>query len=173
MRKRISSREGKQMRPVPTIRIFGYGSLLNLQNIRTRLLAKTRFEVQSGELTGYQRTFSKWGRGHVYLTLRRMMGNVRVEGTLIDVDPIGFAILTRHEPGYELVDVTSLMLEYPSDSPRVYCYIAESLKEIPQEIVKIRRSYLNTCLGGVPPEKHEQWLHETHIPDGVVIAEED
>lgn len=160
------------MLAAPTIRIFGYGSLLNLQNIRTRLSGKARFVLQSGELTGYQRTFSKWGRGHVYLTLRQM-GEMSVEGVLIDVNPIGFAILTRYEPGYELVDVTRSMVDYPSDSPRVYCYIGEALKEIPPEIAKIRRSYLDTCLGGVPSEKHDQWLKETHIPEGVVIAEED
>jgi len=170
--KKISKRKDKQMRPVPTIRIFGYGSLLNEENVQSRLSGKT-FTMQPGKLTGYQRTFSKWGRGHVYLTLRRMMGNVEVEGVLIDVDPIGFAILTRYEPGYELVEVTTLMLDYPSDSPRVYCYIGESLKEIPPEIAKIRRSYLDKCLGGVASEKHSQWLEETHIPKGVVIAEED
>ncbi|MEK7099012.1 MAG: hypothetical protein AAB916_00670 [Patescibacteria group bacterium] len=109
----------------------------------------------------------------MYLTLRRMMGRVVVEGKLIDVDPIGFAVLTRYESGYELVDVTMLMLDYPSDAPRVYCYIGEELKEIPPEMAKIRRSYLTTCLGGVPPEKHEQWIKETHIPEGVAIAEED
>lgn len=160
------------MHPVPTIRIFGYGSLLNLQNIRTRLSGKARFEAQSGELAGYQRTFSKWGRSHVYLTLRQMEG-MSVEGALIDVNPIGFAILTRYEPGYELVDVTRKIADYPSDSPRVYCYIGESLKEIPPEVAKIRRSYLDRCLGGVPSEKHDQWLKETHIPEAVVIAEED
>jgi len=159
------------MHPVPIIRIFGYGSLLNKENVQTRL-SDQAFAVQPGKLTGYQRTFSKRGREHVYLTLRRMEG-MSVEGTLIDVDPIGFAILTRHEPGYDLVDVTRSMIDYPSDSPRVYCYIGASLKEIPSEIARIRRSYLDKCLGGVAPEKHSQWLKETHIPEGVVIAEED
>ncbi len=108
----------------------------------------------------------------MYLTLRQMQG-MAVEGTLIDVDPIGFAILTRYEPGYELVDITRSMADYPADAPRVYCYIGDSLNEIPPETRKIRRTYLDTCLGGVPPKRHSRWLEETHIPEGVIIAEED
>ena len=157
---------------VPSIRIFGYGSLLNKDNVRERLSGRS-FDIQTGRLTGYQRTFSKRGRGHVYLTLRRMMGDVEVGGVLIDVDPIGFAVLTRYEPGYDLVDVTNLMLDYPEGSPHVYCYIGESLAVIPPEIAKIRGSYLQKCLRGVPQEKHFQWMCETHIPKGVVIAAED
>ncbi len=158
-------------RTIPTIRIFGYGSLLNEDTVRERLAGKA-FTAQPGILAGYQRTFSKWGRGHVYLTLRQM-GGMSVEGTLIDVDPIGFTVLTRYEPGYELVDVTRSMVDYPSDGPSIYCYIGDVLKEIPPEMAKIRRSYLDKCLGGVVPEKRKQWLRETHIPEGVVIAEED
>ena len=159
------------MHTIPVIRIFGYGSLLNEDNVRERL-GQREFTTWPGTLVGYQRTFNKWGRGHVYLTLRRD-GAMKVEGVLIDVDPIGLAVLTRHEPGYDLVDVTASMGGYPSDAPRVYCYIGEELKEIPPEMAKIRRSYLATCLGGVPLEKHEQWMKETHIPESVTIAEED
>lgn len=156
---------------VPMIRLFGYGSLLNTSNVRARLGERLSV-IQPGVLSGFQRSFSKRGRDHLYLTLRPAEGAV-VEGVLIDVDPIGFAILTRYEPGYDLVDVTDRMSGYNPDEPRVYCYIAPELKEIPPEVAKIRRSYLTTCLGGVPSEKHDRWMHETHIPPDVVIAEED
>lgn len=156
---------------IPSIRIFGYGSLLNVQNVRERLAGR-KFVSRPGMLGGYQRTFSKWGRGHVYLTLRRDEA-MSVSGVLIDVDPIGFAILTRYEPGYDLVDVTGNMMRYDVSSPRVYCYIGESLAVIPPEIAKIRGSYLTKCLGGVSPEKHGAWMRETHIPEGVVIVAED
>lgn len=159
------------MRETPVIRIFGYGSLLNEKNVRTRLSGRA-FTMRPGTLGGYQRTFSKWGRSHVYLTLRPIEG-VTVEGVLIDVDPVGFAILTRYEPGYELVEITRGLADYGPDQPSAYCFIGGSLKEIPPEIAKIRRSYLDMCLGGVSPEKRDQWLRETHIPKGVVIAEDD
>ena len=106
------------------------------------------------------------------MTLRRDE-NMSVEGVLIDVDPIGFAILTRYESGYDLVDITENMMGYNVSYPHVYCYIGASLAEIPPEIAKIRGSYLRKCLGGVRQEKHFQWMCETHIPEGVVIAAED
>ena len=159
------------MELVPMIRLFGYGSLLNEENVRSRL-GDREFAFQPGMLIGYQRSFTKWGRSHVYLTLR-LDDEMLVEGVLIDVDPIGLAILTRHESGYDLVDVTSHVADSSVYSPHVYCFIGESLKAIPPEIAKIRGSYVRTCLGGVAPDKHRQWIFETHIPEGVTIVAED
>lgn len=166
-------RKGERMRPVPIIRVFGYGSLMSVRNLQQRLEKKiTRSVFRLGKLKGWQRSFSKGGRDHVYLTLRKVAGIV-TDGVLIDVTPPELAVLARHESGYALLDVTEGMVDYAPTDPPVYCFIAEPLEVIPEKISKIRRSYINTCLEGVPLADHKKWLAESCIPEGVIIAEED
>ena len=158
------------LQPVPIIRIFGYGSLLNEKTIQRRLPGQKI--VSRATLGGYQRTFRKLGNDHVYLTLRRRT-NSTVIGTLIDVSPPELAILTCSEPGYTLADITDDMLDNTSTSPRVYCFIAPPVEIVPDHLKSIRRSYLKTCLDGLPEEERERWFKEIEIPEGVAVAEDE
>lgn len=161
------------MRQVPIIRVFGYGSLMSVRNLQQRLERKiTRSVFRLGKLKGWQRSFSKGGRDHVYLTLRKVAG-IATDGVLIDVTPPDLAVLTQHEPGYILLDVTEDMADYAPIDPPVYCFIAKPLETIPLKIFKIRRSYINICLERIPLAEHKKWLAESHIPEGVIISEED
>lgn len=155
------------------VRVFGYGSLLNPKTLRERFDGKITADAT---LRGYQRTFRKEGREHLYLTLREIEpdGN-GVWGTLFDVTLPGFAKLARTEPGYDLLDVTDGLAGYPADAPQAWCFIAPPLgdEKIPPAKMRIRRSYLNRCLGGVPEPERELWLAETEIPSGVTIDEDE
>lgn len=154
----------------PIIRIFGYGSLLNEKTIQRRLPGQKI--VRRATLGGYQRTFRKLGNDHVYLTLRRQEDSA-VTGTLIDVSPPKLTVLTRSEPGYTLVDVTSDMRDYPSEEPRIYCFIAPPVEVVPDHLKSIRESYLKTCLDGISQEERQKWMDETEIPEGVTVVEDE
>lgn len=153
------------------IRIFGYGSLLSPKTLKDRFDGKI---LANATLFGYKRTFRKDGRNHMYLTVRPASGG-GVWGTLFDVTLPQLVKLARTEPGYDLVDITIGLLGYPADAPQVWCFIAPALKdsEIPQEKARIRRSYLDRCLSGIPEPERERWLKETEIPSGVTIDEDE
>lgn len=159
---------------VRQVRIFGYGSLLNPKTLKERFGGEISGHATLG---GYERTFRKEGRSHLYLTIQEVNSESwsGVRGTLFDVTLPGLVKLGRTEPGYDLVDITDDLDGYPADAPPVWCFIAPPLEdgEIPLDKARIRRSYLNRCLAGIPETERKLWLTETEIPRGVVIDEDE
>lgn len=157
-------------RSVPIIRLFGYGALANPLGVGLRL--GHGFVMEEATLQGYRRSFTKPGRTHLYLTLCSYpLGKVR--GLLIDCPPSDFALLARPEHGYNLLEITDSLENYPEDEPRVYCFIAPSLDQIPVDLRRIRRSYIAACTSHLSAHDQVVWREETHIPPGVTIDEDE
>lgn len=157
------------MQKIQKIRILGYGSLLNPEEVGRRIDEKIAGYV---DLAGYTRTFRKLGRTHLYLTLKPSESNGLIRGSLIDVTPAGLVKLAQREFGYELVEVTSKIKDYPAGDPPVWCFIAPPSEEISEQLLKIRKDYLECCLEGIPPEERKRWLEQSEIPPGVQITDD-
>lgn len=143
--------------------VFGYGSLLNEEDLAKTLPGKTI----SGHaiLKGWRRKFNKGGLTHRYLNLVPSgPGTYGVKGTLIEVTPQELAALAKREPGYNMVDVTEQIVAPPEDAV-ILAFIAPPFEELP-----VRRTYLERIRAGVRPEEWEQWLKDTDF-NGAAIDE--
>ena len=85
-----------------------------------------------------------------------------MHGVLIPIDHDDLALLKEREREYECVDVSD-MLDEPVEGV-VYSFIAP---DVAYPGLKIPRSYIMTCLGGVPEDFHESWLEETIIENEI------
>ena len=157
-------------RPVPKIRLFGYGSLMSEKNLRAR--APSAQPVAWARASGWRAFFAKVGTNHVYLTIAPTGGELDITfGRLIDVDPPALAVLAQHEPGYRLVDVTDAIRD-AGERETTFAFIAE-VEPIPPAKARIKRSYINKCMAELPLEIREEWLARWGaIPEGVTIDED-
>ena len=114
-------------------------------------------------LVGFQRKFNAYVEEADCLALNIVPEkNSEVEGVLISVTKKALAMLQARECGYACVDVTGRIKD-PVDG-RVFTFIAPN-REYPGK--KIWKSYLQTCLNGVPQEKQSEWLQDTIIQNEV------
>lgn len=79
-------------------------------------------------------------------------------GVVAEVSLEDFPKLQAREEGYEQVEVTG-ELSVPFEVP-VFTFIAPDQHHGDKKAYK---TYLDTCLGGVPKEHHQTWLKETII----------
>lgn len=137
--------------------VFGYGSLMNPLSLQKTLPGKTI--AQEAHLVGYRRKFNVFIPQANCLALNIIPAKDSVvEGVLILVSDDDIEYLKKREVGYICIDVTADIRERVNG--RVFTFIAPK-KDYPD--VKILKSYLDTCLGGVPRDKRTQWLKETII----------
>ncbi len=141
--------------------VFGYGSLMNLQSLKKTLPGKTI--AQRAHLIGYRRKFSVLipQKNCLALNIIPEKDSV-VEGVLIQISDVDLGYLKKREIGYICTDVTVDIREYVDG--RVFTFIAPE-REHPD--AKILKSYLETCLGGVPADMRDQWLKETIVVNPV------
>ena len=135
--------------------VFGYGSLMNPESARKTL--KRRVEARPATLLGYMRKCNAPVNGYLYMNLIPWVGG-RVGGVLLLVSWRELAMLKVREVGYECVDVTRCIA-----GPCVgatFAFIAPD-RTLPK--LKILKSYLDTCLEGVPLTERTRWLQETIV----------
>ncbi len=135
--------------------VFGYGSLMNPRSMQKTLPDKTA--KQRVGLIGYQRKFNFAAEGHLFLNIVPRDGFV-VKGVLVSVTNEELKRLKRREVGYDCVEVSDKVVSLVKG--HVFSFIAPD-KNFPN--LKILRSYLNTCLGGLPREERTKWIEETII----------
>lgn len=119
-------------------------------------------------LQGYRRSFTKTGDTHLYLNLVPARG-MKTIGVVFAVNELELAVLKKSEPGYDLVDVTGQVDLVPHPDARVFAFIAPPYR--PTSLRQVKKSYLDKCLNGVPPEERDQWLLETEMSEGTTIDE--
>jgi hypothetical protein len=135
--------------------VFGYGSLMNPESLGRTLREPKK--VVRGSVRGYARKFNKRGRQYLYLTIVPSE-EVVVSGVLIPVSRKELSLLKRRESGYDCVDVTKDLVEQVDGV--VYAFMAPD-NQYPH--MKISRTYIDTCLGGLDPSEHEEWLNSSII----------
>jgi cation transport regulator ChaC len=135
--------------------VFGYGSLMNPKSLARTLPASK--ETMRGSVRGYARKFNKKGRLYLYLNIVPSE-EVVVSGVLIPVTQEELDLLKRREFGYDCVDVTKDVVEEVDGV--VYAFMAPD-NHYPE--LKISRRYIETCLGGLDPSEHEEWLKSSII----------
>lgn len=139
--------------------VFGYGSLMNPKSV-ARTIPGEREMVRT-RLKGYQRRMNVPYGQYLYLNIAPRE-DIDVVGTVIPVTPEELEMLKVRESGYDCVDVTDL-LEDEFDGI-VYSFIAP---DIPVAELKVPRSYILTCLDGIPAHEREQWLAETILENEI------
>lgn len=157
--------------------VFVYGSLMSQKSLWRTLPEK--LPVERGMLIGYERIVSALtGSNYVYMNLRQ---NPRkhVMGNIISVNEAEMKELIKREQGgwlrhlykflrissgYEMLDITTSVTRIGAH--RVYTFIAPSHPYYRE--YRTTRSYLNTCLDGVPEQKRAQWLTDTLLPGEIV-----
>lgn len=135
--------------------VFGYGSLMNPESLE-RTIAGPK-EVSRANVRGYVRKFNKKGSRYLYLNLVPQDETI-VTGVIIPVTEAELAMLKRREFGYACVDVTADIVEEIDGI--VYAFMAPD-EHYPD--MKISRRYIETCLGGLDPSEHEEWLRNSVI----------
>src|SRR3989344_765344 len=139
------------------IYVFGYGSLMNIQSLQRTLPRKTI--ARRAHLVGYRRKFGVYMPQAKCLALNIIPEKDSVvEGVFIEVSDADIEYLKKREIGYNCTDVTDNIRE--NVDGHVFTFIAPD-RDHPD--AKIFKSYLETCLGGVPTEMRDQWLKETII----------
>jgi cation transport regulator ChaC len=149
--------------------VFGYGSLMNPASL-AKTLPLPR-DMHRSTLKGFERICNAPVNGYAYLNIRKHP-NRSVEGVLIPVMPHEIEWLKAREVGYACVDVTQWIYftnRLPKQPKTVVAFIAPDI-DYPGLLVP--RTYIRTCLQGIHPENHDQWLEETIIPHGVHENEE-
>ena len=142
--------------------VFGYGSLMNPESL-AETSAAARI-VSRVTLTGYQRKANAMHDAFPEVAMNVVPNEAHaVVGTLIEFPEVDLPALRQRETGYEMVDVTQSLRE-PIAGP-VFTFIAPNVSEYHGK--RIRREYLDVCLGGVPNEEREQWLLETVVECGI------
>jgi hypothetical protein len=140
--------------------VFGYGSLMNARSLGLTIPGSR--PTRRAVLQGYVRKCNFLNGANAYLNIA-LQEHALVRGTLIPVNKEELEALKLREFGYACVDVTSRIEEAPQDGEPIYAFIAPDVAcEVP-----VPRSYLLTCLGGVPEEERATWLEETIIPYGI------
>ena len=137
------------------IYVFGYGSLMNPHSLAQTLPAKRH--ARTATLSGYKRKVNAPVGDYLYMNIVRS-DESQIEGVLIEVSREELAELQKREVGYDRVDVTNHLSV--SVDGRVFAFIAPDRHFHDK---KILRSYLHTCMLGVPHDRREQWLKETEI----------
>ena len=137
------------------IYVFGYGSLMNPYSLARTLPAKRH--AHTATLSGYRRKMNAPVGDYLYMNIVES-DDAQIEGVLIEVSKKELAKLEKREVGYDQFDVTD-RLSIPIDG-RVFAFIAPDRHFHDK---KILRSYLHTCLLGVPHHRRDQWLQETEI----------
>lgn len=141
-----------------TYYIFGYGSLMNPTSLARTLPGVRR--TRPATLPGYRRICNAPVNGYAYLNIASDPTSA-VSGVLIPIDTRELELLKTREPGYVCTDVT---VAVGVEQGTVYTFIAPSV-DYPG--LQVPRSYLATCLAGVPKEAQTQWLQETSMPYGI------
>ena len=141
--------------------IFGYGSLMNPQSLQKTLPGKTI--TRRVHLNGYRRKFNVLipQKNCLALNIISEKDSV-VEGVLIKVSDADIEDLKKREVGYTCADITADIREYVDG--RVLTFIAPE-GDYPD--AKILKSYLETCLGGVPADMRDEWLKKTIVVNQV------
>lgn len=133
---------------------------MNKRSLRETLPGNRRVKVAF--LKGFRRIFDAPVHGYLSLNIiprRRFI----VKGVLIRISPSDLILLKRREVGYVCKDITSMIT--PEANGRVYAFIAPH-KQYPA--LKIPKSYMDICLGGVPKQKRALWIRETIIENDIV-----
>lgn len=140
------------------IHIFGYGSLLNEASLR-----KTSIEAEVVgwvTLRGYQRKMNAVSDEFPDVALNIIPNeDMSIEGVLVKLPVADLEAMKRREVGYEMVEVTESI--HPADGENIFTFVAPDVDEYFGR--KMDRSYLQTCLEGIPAEKRDRWLAETII----------
>ncbi len=138
--------------------IFAYGSLMNLKSlVQTSPTAEI---IDSVKLKGYQRKANAIHHEFTDVAMNIIPNpSSSVTGLLVKVPEVDMPALKQRETGYEMCDVTNLIVPTPTD--RVYAFVAPDTDEYNGK--QVSRSYLNLCLDGVPLDERELWLQETVI----------
>ena len=137
------------------IYVFGYGSLMNPHSLARTL--PTKRHAHTATLSGYKRKVNAPVGDYLYMNIVESDDAV-IEGVLIEVSKEELTKLEEREVGYDRYDVTNRL--NISVNGRVFAFIAPDQHHADK---KILRSYLHTCLLGVPHERRDQWLQETEI----------
>lgn len=142
-----------------TMYIFGYGSLMNPISLQKTLPGKR--QLQGSFLVGYQRKINVPVNGYLYLNIIPNP-RMKVRGIAVEINLLELKYLKRREAGYQCIDVSG-SIEGWSGKP-IFAFIAPD-KAYPG--MKIPRSYLDTCLRGVPRSDREVWIKETIIENEI------
>lgn len=140
------------------IHIFGYGSLLNEESLRT---TSPEAEIVTwATLRGYQRKMNAVCDEFPDVALNIVPHpEMAVEGVVVRLPEVDMPALQQREAGYEMVEVTHELDPCPAEA--VLTFIAPNVDEYGGK--KVYQEYIDICLGGVPEHKHEAWLAETII----------
>jgi cation transport regulator ChaC len=139
--------------------IFGYGSLMNPMSLARTLPREHTFLPAT--LPGYKRRMNLPYEDYLYLNIVPHDESA-VDGLLIPIAEHELELLRERERGYECVDITNELAE-PIEGTAL-TFIAPNASH---STLKIKRSYLLRCLGGVHPDRHETWLNETIIENDI------
>jgi len=138
--------------------VFGYGSLMNPKSL-ARTIPGEKVLLRA-TLSGYQRRFNVQCGDYLYLNIVPR-AKKDVTGVVIPVNDTELEALKRREYMYACVDISSRLSE-ALPGP-VYAFIAPDV-HIPS--LKIPRTYIDTCLAGVPEEERRTWLADSIIENG-------
>ena len=139
--------------------VFGYGSLMNPESLARTLPREHSFSPAF--LPGYKRRMNHRFGEHLYLNIVPREDS-EVDGLVFPIREHELEVLKSRESGYQCIDISSLLRE-PLDRPAV-TFIAPDL-EHPD--LTIKRSYILRCLGGVNPQRHDEWLAATLIENPI------
>lgn len=139
--------------------IFGYGSLMNQRSLEKTLPGKKI--ADRVDLIGYQRKFNFPAESYLFLNIVPRAKYI-MRGVLISVTDEELKTLKNRETGYECTEVTERIVE--TVEGRVFAFTAPD-GNFPN--LKILRSYLNTCLKGVPEKEQAKWIEETIIENPI------
>ncbi len=139
--------------------VFGYGSLMNPKSL-ARTIPGER-EIFRTRIKDYQRRMNVPYGEYLYLNIAPRE-NIEVSGVVIPVTSDELEMLKIREVGYDCVDVTDRLTD--SFDGVVYAFIAP---DVFISTLKVPRSYLLTCLGGVPEQERETWLAETILENEI------
>lgn len=145
--------------------VFGYGSLMNPMSLARTLPREHTFHP--GVLPGYKRRMNLRYEEHVFLNIVPREDSA-VDGLLIPITEDELELLKEREEGYDCVDITSLLREKIDGI--AYAFIAP---DVSYPDLTIKRSYILRCLGGVHPDRQEQWLADTIIENEIDEDSED
>lgn len=119
-------------------------------------------DIRQATLSGYQRKMNIPVQGYLYLNIVPNEQST-IEGVLIEVTDEEFVKVCEREVGYEPVDVSGRVTPLV-DAPAVVFVAPDGA--YPNLLVP--RSYIETCLRGVPMEKRESWVAETIIENEII-----
>lgn len=152
--------------------IFAYGSLMNKKIVDARFPG---IEIIGwARLEGYQRSFRKKGRTHLFLTLVPN-GASTVKGALLHITTHEqLDALKQSEPGYDLVDVTDRVHGFDAGHEKITVFIDREVATNARDSVsyqgmRVKRSYIEKCRAALDPLDRDIWLSESEFPDGVSI----